>query len=199
MVNILKKKSQIDALLAAAGQSGDGSAGQNGVSVSQGAGNVNHVITLKNFTIPLVDAAGVVAHGGLKFFEFDKGQIVISGCVVNLVITKSSAGVVDAWNGDFGIGSVIADATASLSSTEQNIVATTSTPAGTGTGNGAAGAHSTAKGKLTTAVTLDGSVTAVDLFLNVLVDDANQDVTTTPCNMIFNGTISVTYQNNGVA
>lgn len=38
---------------------------------------------------------------------------------------------------------------------------------------------------------VDGTATPVDLYFNVLVDDADHDVTSTPCNLILNGTISV--------
>lgn len=198
--NILKKPSQIAALLAAVGITSDTSIAEGtGVGAAPGPGFVQKTITFTNSPVVLVDHAATVAYGSLKFFTFEKGQINIVGAVANLVVTKTSAGVVDAWNGDFGVGSVAADNSATLASTEQNVIPTTATPAATGTGSGAGGAHTTAKGKLTTAALLDGSVTAVDLYLNMLVDDANQDVTTTPCNLIVNGTITLTYANNGAA
>jgi hypothetical protein len=193
--NILKKPSQIAALLAAAGISGSVAgppAAAAGVSDTQGGGNVQQVLTFKDVTLAMIDNAGVGAHTSIKFFSFDKGQINITGCVANLALTKSSAGVNATWNGDFGVGSVACDNSNSLSSTEQNVIATTATPA-------AVAGVSSAKGKLTAAALIDGSVTAVDLFLNLLVDDADQDVTGTPCNLIVNGTITLTYANQGVA
>lgn len=195
MRNILKKPSQIAALLAAAGISGSVAgppAAAAGVSDTQGGGNVQQVLTFKDVTLAMIDNAGVGAHTSIKFFSFDKGQINITGCVANLALTKSSAGVNATWNGDFGVGSVACDNSNSLSSTEQNVIATTATPA-------AVAGVSSAKGKLTAAALIDGSVTAVDLFLNLLVDDADQDVTGTPCNLIVNGTITLTYANQGVA
>lgn len=193
MRNILKKPGQIAALLNAVGISGDTSVAKGtGVSAGVSPGTVQQTITFKNTPVPLVDHASTVAFGNVKFWTFEKGQINIIGCVANLALTKSSAGVNADWDGDFGVGSVAADNSASLSSTEQNVIATTSTP------QAVAGATS-AKGKLTTAALIDGSVTAVDLYLNLLVDDADQDVTSTPCNLIVNGTVTLTYINNGVA
>jgi hypothetical protein len=55
----------------------------------------------------------------------------------------------------------------------------------------------TAKGVSTAAATLDGTDTAVDLFLNFLVDDTDHDVTTTPANLIVSGTITLHWINLG--
>lgn len=194
MRNILKKPSQIAALLAAVGQGGTDTSVAKGTGVSAAAspGTVQKVLTFKNTPVALVDHASTVAFGSVKFWTFEAGQINIVGAVANLVLTKSSAGVNATWNGDFGIGSVAADNTATLSSTEQNVIPTTSTPA-------AVAGVSSAKGKLLTAALLDGSVTPVDLYVNLLVDDGDQDVTTTPCNLILNGTVTITYANLGVA
>lgn len=43
----------------------------------------------------------------------------------------------------------------------------------------------------------NGTATAKDVYLNVLVDDADHDVTGTACNLIFNGTITLTWVNLG--
>ena len=80
---------------------------------------------------------------------------------------------------------------ATLATTEQNIIPTTATPQ-------AVSGATTAKGVATTASQLlDGTSTAVDLYVNFLVDDADHDVTTTPCNLILNGTVSVYWLNAG--
>jgi hypothetical protein len=43
----------------------------------------------------------------------------------------------------------------------------------------------------------DGHTAAVDLYLNLLVDDTDHDVTSTPCNLIANGTITLVFANAG--
>lgn len=152
------------------------------------AGFTKQVLTFKNTPIVLADNAGVVAYGSLKVLDFPQGSIVIQGATANLVVTKTSAGVNATWNGDFGLGTVAADNTATLSSTEQNIIPTTATPA-------AVAGVTSAKGRSTASVILDGTTTAVDAYINFLVDDANQDVTTTPCNLILNGTVTIIWAN----
>lgn len=157
------------------------------VATEEGVGH-NHqtVLTFTNYALPLVDAAGVVAYAGVKVWDFPEGIISIRGAVANLAITKSSAGVNADFDGDFSLGTVTASNNATLSSTEQNIIPTTPTP------QAVAGA-TTAKGASTGPVQLDGTTTAIDAFLNFLVDDVDQDVTTTPCNLILNGTLTITW------
>lgn len=170
----------------------NGAAAGTGVTaVESGSGITNRtVLTFVNTPVPLADAAGVVAYGGLKVYDFPAGAIMVMGAVADLDITKSSAGVNADFDGDIGVGTVTASNNATLASTEQNVIPTTATPqavAGVTTGNGAS----------TTSPTLDGTTTPVDLYVNLLVDDADHDVTTTPCNLILNGTLTVTWTNLG--
>lgn len=161
-----------------------------GVAASNAAGYTKTVLTFKDTPIPLADNAGVVAYGGLKVFDFPQGSIAIQGATANLAVTKSSAGVIATFDGDFGLGTVTATNDATLATTEQNVIPTTATPQ-------AVSGATTAKGRSTAALLLDGTTTAVDLFLNFLVDDADHDVTTTPCNLILNGTVTVLWANMG--
>jgi hypothetical protein len=149
--------------------------------------------TLTNSPISLTDEVGVVAYGGLKFADLPAGAILFAGVSTDLAITKSSAGVNDDWDGDYSVGTVTAANDATLTGTEANLLASTATPqavAGATTANG----HS-ATAQACTVV--DGTSTAVDLYLNFVVDDADHDVTSTPCNLIANGTITVTWANLG--
>lgn len=169
---------------------GDGAAagaGATGASVP-GDGLKKTVITLVNFTIPLVDNAGVGAHGGLKFFDFPAGVIDIQNANSALAITKSSAGVIATFDGDFSLGSAVAAVDATLTGTEADIIPSTPTPQ-------AVAGVSSANGDMTTPLRLGTLAGALDAYLNVLVDDADQDVTTTPCNLIFNGTITLWWRN----
>lgn len=151
------------------------------------------VLTLVNTPVVLADNAGVVAFGSLKLYDAPAGHLLILGAVMDLALTKSSTGVNADWDGDIGLGTAAANNGAALATTEQNIVPTTATPqavAGVTTGDGAS--TTTESG-----VIIDGHTTPVDVFLNILVDDADHDVTTTPCNIIVNGTITLTYINLG--
>lgn len=110
--------------------------------------------------------------------------------MADLTVEKSSAGVNDDFDGDFAVGTVTASNNNTLASTEANVIPSTATPQAT---SGA----TTAKGVSTGVVTLDGTGTAVDLFLNFLVDDSDHDVGGTACDLIVNGTITVTWINLG--
>ncbi len=173
---------------------GVGAVAGTGVSVVEHGEGIVHktVFTLADAAITLADEAGVVAYGGLKIYDMPAGAIYFLGCVADLDMTKSSAGVDATWDGDFGVGTVTASNNNSLASTEQNIIPTTATPqaaAGVTTANG----QSTA----TENAVVDGTGTAVDVYLNFLVDDADHDVTSTPCNLIANGTITLHWINLG--
>lgn len=148
------------------------------------------VFRFTDVAVALVDEAGVVAYKGTKIFDAPEGLIVIVGASANLALTKSSAGVNADWDGDFSLGTVTASNNATLSSTEQNIIPTTATA------QAVAGA-TTAVGESTAPVTLDGTATAVDVYLNFLVDDADHDVTGTACNLIVNGTITLIWTQVG--
>lgn len=173
---------------------GLGAANGTGVSVVENGDGVVHktVITLANHAVALADEAGVVAYGGSKIYDMPAGAIYFLGATADLDMTKSSAGVNADWDGDFGIGTVTASNNATLATTEQNIIPTTATP------QASAGA-TTANGQSTSTenAVVDGTSTAVDVYLNFLVDDADHDVTTTACNLIANGTITIHWINLG--
>lgn len=179
-------------VLTAPSSTGVGAAAGTGVVASeQGNGVIQKtVLTLTNTPVVLADNAGVVAYGSLKIYDFPQGAINFLGATANLAITKSSAGVNADFDGDFSLGSVAANNGATLATTEQNIIPTTPTPQ-------AVSGVTSAKGQSTAGLYLDGTGTAVDLYLNMLVDDADHDVTGTPCNLIANGTITVLWTNLG--
>jgi hypothetical protein len=162
-----------------------------GLTASE-VGNVVRRTTLNfsNVAFALTDVAATVAYSGKKVFDFPEGQIVILSAVADLDLTKSAAGVNADWDGDFSVGTVTASNNATLTSTEANIIPSTATPQ-------AAAGVTTANGQNTGVAVLDGTNTAADLYLNLLVDDADQDVTGTPTSLIVNGTLTVTWIKGG--
>lgn len=172
--------------------SGAGTKNGSTVAVKELGDGVIHktVFTFTDHAIALTDNAGTVAYGGSKIYDFPEGIIMVLGASTDIALTKSSAGVNDDWDGDFGVGTVTASDNATLASTEQNIIPTTATPQAT------AGA-TTADGNSTAAVVIDGSATAADVYLNFLVDDADHDVTGTACNLIVNGTMTMVWTSLG--
>lgn len=176
---------------AVATTSDGGQAAGTGVSIeSQEIAYTKTVLRFENTPIVMADEAGVVAYGSRKVFDLPTGLILVASAVADLAVTKSSAGVIATFDGDFGIGTTAAGNNNALAGTEQDILPTTPTP------QAVAGA-TTAKGISTAAVQLDGTAGAKDVYLNFLVDDADQDVTATPCNLILNGTVTLIWANAG--
>lgn len=159
-----------------------------GVTATEyGEGTIHRTrINLVTVTVPLVDEAGVVAYGSLKIYDFPEGAILLLGAITDLDVTKSSAGVSDTWDGDIALGSVAAANDADLTGTEADIMAKSATPQAT------AGA-TTANSANAALTLLDGTTAAKDCFVNLLVDDADHDVTGTPCNLVLNGTITLVW------
>lgn len=158
-----------------------------GVSVVEsGFGNFRTTtFTLSGVTMALTDEASTVAYSSLKIYDFPQGYIYIQSAVADLTFTADAAGVNDDWDGDFGLGTAAAAADASLTNTEDDILPTTAVAAGAKDKIGVADGVSTASEH----VIFDGTTTAKDLYLNVLVDDVDQDVTSTPTNLVAAGTI----------
>lgn len=169
-----------------AGASQVGTAAGTGVTASEGGAHAfrKTTLTLVNTPLALVDEAGVVAYKGLKVYDMPAGSILFHGARINCAVTKSSAGVIDTWDGDVGLGTVIASNNATLASTEQDLCPTTATPQ-------AVGGATTAKAISTSTEAAKVFANGMDVYLNALVDDADHDVTGTPCNLIFNGTIDI--------
>ena len=92
-----------------------------------------------------------------------------------------------------GLGTVTATSDATLATTEQNLIPTTATPQASASAT-TANAQSTAT---ESGAIFDGTTTPVDVYLNLLVDDADHDVTGTATNIIVNGTITLYYANLG--
>lgn len=172
-----------------------GTANGTGVKAQNlGSGSViKTIITCTDLTVALTDEAGVVAYLGHKLYDMPAGAIHFMGATANLALTKSSAGVNDDWDGDFALGTVTASNNATLATTEQNLIPTTATPQ-------ASSGATTATGQSTATeagTIINGTSTAMDVYLNILVDDADHDVTSTPCNLIINGTITILWANLG--
>ena len=173
---------------------GAGAANGTGVAATEyGNGTIHQtVLTFTDVAIALTDEAGTIAYGSLKVYDLPEGAILLHGAVQDVALTKSSAGVDDDWNGDVGVGTTAADNDASLATTEQDIIPTTATPQ-------AVSGVTTADGLSTTSelAIFDGTATAKDIYVNLLVDDADHDVTSTPCNLILNGTLTITWVDLG--
>lgn len=193
LVNALQSAGILNTLITAADNpAGTGNYGVaasvTGLSVQEsGAGNFHTTkFTFTNMAVALADEAGVVAYKGTKLYDFPQGYIYFQGAVLDGALTLSAAGVNADWDGDVGVGTVTASNNATLATTEQNIIPTTATPQAS---SSATTCDAVSTG--TEHAIVDGTTTALDLYLNFLVDDADHDVTSTPTNLIVNGTLTV--------
>jgi len=194
------------------------------------------VLHFDDTPLTITDQTSTVGYGGLKIYDFPAGEIFIAAVSVDLTEITESGGIVSDFDSDFAIGTVTASNNATLTSTEANIVQSTSvaqavagTTSATGTSrtlitpltDNSGGTASDTLAALTgsyveatmenTVASLaakinalinriggmaifDGTATPIDLFLNMLVDDADQDGGGI---LSLTGTITITWVNLG--
>lgn len=129
--------------------------------------------------------------GSLKFYTCPLGRIAIDGCTAKFDTITFGSTIASGGSGDYSIGST-ATSDATLSGTEVNILPSSAMvdPFTVRTGSSAAGTA------LAAVTQLDGTSTAVDFYLNVIIDDA--DVSDGGSDTAaFSGALLVTWKNLG--
>ena len=173
---------------------------QNGATVAMADAGTGiwHRTTLTCTATPvtITDDSGVAQYGGVKVFDFPEGLICIQGAIVTGSLTAGVTGtIIDNWDGDVSLGTVTATTGSTLTGTEADIMASTAVSAGASDKIGVVDAVSVA-----TALTesgarwLDGTATAIDMFLNFVIDD---DATHTSGTAAFTGTVSFVWMSLG--
>jgi hypothetical protein len=195
-------------------------AGSNIVARELVSGNRHFTrLTLDSRSVTMTDEAGVIAYGGTKLYDFPAGVIRLHGFTINLSVVGSGAGIEEAWDGDYAVGTATASNNATLTSTEANIIPSTAltqatvktttiarsamntivalTDSSGGTASDTIPAQTGAYVEATQETTVaslagkineviaanvgsfsknfDGTSTAIDLYLNFLIDDDDQD------------------------
>lgn len=127
--------------------------------------------TFDDLVITMTDATTNGNHGGHKFADFNAGVVVCIGAISNLSIVAAVG--IDADAAVIGsVGSVVAANTnETLTSTEADII-----PSTTCTLTDSAGVMD---GEFTTLAALNGTGTAVDLYLNFAVPGADASANST--------------------
>lgn len=169
-----------------------GAGAVNGATVSateQGDGVVHKtILTLASTPVTVANTTGA-SFGGLKLYDFPEGRLAIIGVTANLSFNWAGQDIAAAGSGDFSMGSTItADAT--LGGTDVDLLPSSAMldpfVSGVGTGSGA----------LAASTQLDGTATAVDANLNIIIDDA--DVADAASDVVLvSGTITMTWINLG--
>lgn len=136
--------------------------------------------TFDDFVVTMTDATTNGNHGGAKFADLAAGALVVLGAISNLAV-EAAAGI-DADAAVVGaVGTAVAGTdNATLTSTEANIIPSTAVTLTSSAG--------VMDGEFTTLAALNGTGTAVDLYLNFAVpgDDADANSTIT-----VNGTVEI--------
>lgn len=181
--------------LDAASASGGVVAGAAAAVVAESGDYLKLRVQLSDAPVVMHDQTTVGAYGGALIATLPKGYLEIQSTVANLAVRKSTTanvGINADFDGDFAVGSVTASNNASLTSTEADMIASASTP------QAVAGVTS-AKGQNVTPSYRDNSAgTNGAIYLNFIVDDADQDITGGgACSLIATGEVTVTYRNRG--
>ncbi len=162
----------------------------NGVIADESGSGGLQFTTLRFTRIPVtVGNTTGASFGSLKIYDFSLGQIRLHGGRANLTFNWAGQDIAAGGSGDFSLGTT-ATADASLATTEVDIMPSTAMldpfVAGIGTG----------RGNLVVATSFDGTGTAKDMFLNIIIDDA--DVADAASDIVLvSGTIIVEWANYG--
>lgn len=197
----------IDANTAASGADAPtvGAGTKNGatVTVTETGDELTHktVLTCVNTPITMGDEAGVGQYGGAKLYDFPAGLIatlggVIDGSVTTPVHDDAAGGTIATWDGDIALGTAAPTdhATGLVAADTGRYLQSTATTQAIGQAANV-DAVSAATGLTESGARwTDGTSSAADLFLNLLVDDsANNDAHTA----LFTGTITIVWMNIG--
>lgn len=169
---------------------------RNGATVVAGESGIQIFKTILTLTATPITVADTAVGGGVKIYDFPEGRILFLGAIGSLAFTTTSvlaSTLNTAVTINWGIGTVItaAQASGTLTTTEQDIIPTTNATA-SATIN-VAGAVS--NGKSTAVAYFDGTTTPVDAHLNIGVagaTDIDADATLTVA-----GTITLHWLNLG--
>ncbi len=173
---------------------------KNGATVSvveQGDGVLHKtIITCTATPVSIADDAGVAQYGGTgKLYDFPAGLINTLGAVIDGAVTLGTTGtIINTWAGGIALGTAAATTGATLVSTEADILPEVNVAAATAKVASVDAVSVAAVLTESGGRWLDGTATAKDLYLNLVVDD---DATHTAGTGTFTGTITVLWANLG--
>lgn len=147
------------------------------------------VLTCVATPISISDDAGVAQYGGVKIYDFPEGLMCTLGAVIDGAVTGGVTGtLITTWAGGIALGTAVATTGATLIGTEADVMPEVDVAAAT------ASVAVVDAVSVATALTesgarwLDGTTTAKDLYLNLVVDDS---VTHTAGTVTFTGTVTI--------
>lgn len=146
------------------------------------------VLTFTNVSVATTDAGVSGAYGSLEIYDFPAGLIYTAAGTSNLTIARVGTGITTTAAVVSAVGSVVAAADATLTSTEADILP--SYAATLTAGAGVVKSKSTA----TEATFKDGTTTAIKAYLNFAMPDAGSTANDA---LLVNGTITLLWMNGG--
>lgn len=122
-------------------------------------------ISLDGAVITVTSTGAAIGFGTLVLADFIEGNIVVLGAVANIQFSGNGtdANLVDAWSGDFGVGTTPAD-DATITAGDVDLIPSTPLAAATSE------VSPLTKGFLTTSLAFDGTDGTEEVNLNVLID-----------------------------
>lgn len=159
-------------------------------AVENGDGVVHKTtLTLASTPVTVANTTGA-SFGGVKLYDFPEGRLLVLGVTASLGFVWTGEDIAQDGSGDFSLGTTItADAT--LDSTDVDLLPSTAMTDPFVLGVGAATASA-----LAASAQFDGTGTAKDLNLNVIIDDA--DVSDGASDVVLaSGTVTVHWINLG--
>jgi hypothetical protein len=171
-------------------QAGDAPGAKNGSTVTAAeSAPVIHTTTLTLTATPITitDDAGVAQYGGAgKIYDFPAGLIQVLGAVVAGTLTLGTTGTItNTWAGGISLGTATGTTGATLTGTEADIMAENDVAAATAKVATIDGVSANAASPI-----LDGTATAIDMYLNLVVDD---DASHTSGTGTFTGTVTFSW------
>lgn len=167
--------------------------GANVTVVEQGSGALHRtVLTFTAQDVTITDGgAGHPGVGSLKIYTFPEGWIHNFGIVTDLEAT-AAANISVTWSGDWAIGST-ANAGDTIEGTELDLLAESATAIAIGPAVGSVLSLND-KSEATEQIDFDGTAGAKEVYINVLVDDADCAGNST---ISLTGTVVITWVNLG--
>jgi hypothetical protein len=162
-----------------------------GVTVQERGDGVFHqtVFTLTDVALTTTDAAAAGAHTSLQLYDFPACLLSYIGGSMSLTLTAGDGGLADNAAMVAGVGTATAGTdNGTLTTTEQDLIPSTAYTLSSGT------VTAGAKSVTATAAVFDGTSTAKDAWLNIVVPDAGTSADDT---LTVSGTVVLTWVHLG--
>lgn len=170
---------------------GDGAKNGATVTAAESGDGIVHktVLTLASTPVTVANTTGA-SFGGVKLYDLPEGRILVLGVTASLGFVWTGESIAAGGSGDYSLGTTItADAT--LDGTDVDLLPSTAM-----TDPAVSGVAAATAGALAASAQFDGTGTAKDVNLNIIIDDA--DVADGDSDTVLaSGTIVITWINLG--